>query len=132
MNQNEVSIETLARTWLDAKRDEDEANARRPAVAKEIAERLPSEELESTDRRVFGGLQMVITRKLNRTVDNKALSNDWAQLPRTVQEAFRWKPDVDLKNLRALEFAAPDDYSIAATYITSKPATPSIEVEEVA
>lgn len=132
MNLNEVSVETLARSWLDAKRDEDEAKARRQAIAKEICERLPSDELEMTDRRDMGDLRLAITRKLNRSVDNKALSSDWAQLPRTVQETFRWKPEVDLKNLRALEFANPDDYSIAATYITTKPATPSVEVEEVA
>jgi len=130
MNQNEVSIETLARTWLEAKRDEDEAKARRLAIAKLIVERLPGED-ESTDRRITGNLSLVVSRKLTRAVDNNALSSDWAQLPRTVQEAFRWKAEVDLKNLRALEFAAPDDYSIAVTYITTKPATPSIEVEEM-
>lgn len=131
MNLNEVSIETLARSWLDAKRDEDEAKARRQAIAKAIAERCPSDEMEMTDRRVFGDLQMVITRKLTRTVDAK-LSEYWSGLPETVRDCFRWKPEVNLKNLRALEFAAPEQYDIAASFITSKPAPPSIEVEEIA
>lgn len=130
MNLNEVTIETLGQSWLDAKRDEDEAKARRQAIAREIAARFP-DELEMTERRCIGNLRIIVTRKLNRAVDNKQLSNDWAQLPRNVQEAFRWKPEVDLKNLRALEFAAPADYAFAAKYITTKPATPSVEIEEI-
>ena len=127
MKLNEVTVETLCRAWLDAKRDEDEAADRRKSLAAEIVARIPGD-AESTDRREVNGLKLVITRKLTRTVD-KSLSEDWAQLPRTVQQTFRWKPEIDLKNLRALEFAAPDDYSIAATYITTKPATPSVSVE---
>lgn len=131
MNQKEITIETLARSWLEAKREEDAARERRQAIARTIAERLPSDEQEMIDRRVFGNLQLVITRKLNRSVDAK-LSEDWAQLPDEVHAAFRWKPEVNLKALRALEFAAPEKYAIAARYITAKPATPAIEVEEVA
>ena len=131
MNLNEVTVETLARTWLEAKRDEDAAKARRQAVAQRLVELLPSDELEMTERRVFDNIKLVITRKLNRSVD-KTLSADWANLPRTVQESFRWKAEVDLRNLRALEFANEADYAIAAKYITSKPSTPSVEVEEVA
>lgn len=132
MNQNEVTIETLARSWLEAKREEDAARERRQAIAKAIAEALPSDEQEMTERRVFGNLKLVITRKLLRSVDSSlSLSKDWAQLPHEVHEAFRWKPEVNLKALRALEFAAPEKYAIAARYITAKPASPSIEVEEI-
>jgi len=127
MDMHEVTVETLCRAWLDAKRDEDEAADLRKSLAAEIVARIPGD-AESTDRREVNGLKLVITRKLTRTV-GKSLSEDWAQLPLTVQQAFRWKPEIELKNLRALEFAAPDDYRIAATYITTKPATPSVSIE---
>lgn len=130
MNPNEVTLETLARSWLEAKREEDAARERRQAIAKAIADALQSDEQEMTERRVFGNLKLVVTRKLNRAVDAK-LAEDWAQLPDEVHSAFRWKPEVNLKNLRALEFAAPEKYAIAAHYITAKPATPAVEVEEI-
>lgn len=132
MNPNEVSLEILARSWLDAKRDENEAKARRLAIAMAICEQMPSSDLEATDSRDIGNLRLIVTRKLTRGIDIQALKNDWAQLPPPAQKAFRWKPEVDLKNLRALEFAAPADYDLAAHYITTKPATPSVDIEEVA
>lgn len=131
MNLNEVPVETLCRAWLDAKRDEDEAADRRKAIAASIVERCAFADLEGTDRREFGTIKLVVGHKLSRTVDSKALTLDWTQLPETVQKTFRWKAELELKNLRALEFASPADYSIAATYVTSKPASPSISVEEV-
>lgn len=131
MNPNEVTLETLARSWLDAKREEDEARARRQAIAAAIAERLPSDEEEMTERRQVGGnLRIIIARKLNRAVDQR-IASEWDTLPDKVKEAFRWKAEVNLKHLRSLEFAAPNDYAIASKYITAKPATPAVEVEEI-
>lgn len=129
MNQNEVTLEVLVRSWHDAKREEEEAVLRRRAIAKQIVDLLPKQE-EGTERRDFGNLRLVVQHKLTRSVDAR-LANEWQTLTPQVQASFRWKPDVDLKNLRALEFAAPDQYAIAARYITTKPATPSVDVEEI-
>lgn len=129
MNLNVVSIATLCRAWLDAKRDEDEAGDRRKAIASTILERTPFADLEGTDRRELGDIKLVITHKMTRSVNAKALTDAWPTLPDVVQKSFKWKPDVDLKNLRSLEFASPDSYAIAAKYFTSKPATPSIAIE---
>jgi len=71
-----------------------------------------------------------ITWKLNRTVDSEKLSAGYESLPVNAQRAFRWKAEVELKNLRALAELDPVSYSAAAEYITSKPAKPSIELKD--
>ena len=68
--------------------------------------------------------------KLNRTVDTDKLSAAFDQLPVNAQRAFRWKADVELKNLRALSELDPVAYSAAAQFITSKPAKPSITLKD--
>ena len=71
-----------------------------------------------------------ITWKLNRTVDTDKLSAAYDQLPVNAQRAFRWKANVELKNLRALSELDPVAYSAAAQFITSKPAKPSITLKD--
>jgi hypothetical protein len=71
-----------------------------------------------------------ITWKLNRTVDTDKLSAAYESLPANAQRAFRWKAEVELKNLRALSELDPVSYSAAAEFITSKPAKPSIELKD--
>ena len=71
-----------------------------------------------------------ITWKLNRTVDTDKLSAAFDQLSVNAQRAFRWKAEVELKNLRALSELDPVAYSAAAQFITSKPAKPSITLKD--
>ena len=71
-----------------------------------------------------------ITWKLNRTVDTDKLSAAYETLPVNVQRAFRWKAEVELKNLRALTELDPTSYLAAAEFITSKPAKPSITLKD--
>lgn len=71
-----------------------------------------------------------ITWKLNRSVDTDKLSGAYEALPANAQRAFRWKAEVELKNLRALADLDPVSYAAAAEFITSKPAKPSIELKE--
>jgi hypothetical protein len=71
-----------------------------------------------------------ITWKLNRTVDTTKVQDAWDTLGQNVQRAFRWKADVDLSYLRALQELDAAGYAQAAQYITSKPAKPSIELKD--
>jgi hypothetical protein len=68
--------------------------------------------------------------KLNRTVDTTKVQDAWNTLSQNVQRAFRWKADVDLSYLRALQELDSAAYAQAAQYITSKPAKPSIELKD--
>ena len=121
-------LEKLCIDWLAAKAAEDSAKAEKHQIGKLIAELIEGDD-ESVSRMVLGNIKVAVTRKLNRSVDTKALQAKWDTLPTTVQETFRWKPDIDLRLYRALEFAAPADYAVAAQFVTARPATPAIEIE---
>ena len=71
-----------------------------------------------------------ITWKLNRTVDTTKVQDAWDGLSKNAQRAFRWKAEVDLSHLRALNELDAVAYAQAAQYITSKPAKPSIELKD--
>ena len=71
-----------------------------------------------------------IAWKLTRTVDQEKLSADFELLGANVQKAFRWKPEVDLRQLRNLQLLDVPAYAEAAKYFTSKPAKPSVTLKE--
>ena len=71
-----------------------------------------------------------ITWKLNRTVDTLKVQDAWDGLSKNAQRAFRWKAEVDLSHLRALNELDAVAYAQAAEFITSKPAKPSIELKD--
>ena len=71
-----------------------------------------------------------ITWKLNRTVNTDHLAADYDDLPDNAQRAFRWKAEVNLAYLRTLSEIDPAAYNMAAVFITSKPAKPSIELKD--
>ncbi len=61
-----------------------------------------------------------------------ALSLKHANIPEVIaKRLFRWKPELDLKELRYLQSNEVDLYGIVAQAITMKPAKPSITVERV-
>lgn len=68
--------------------------------------------------------------KLTRTVDAEALSAEFELLGANVQKAFRWKPEVDLRQLRALQELDAPAYAQAAKFFTSKPAKPSLNLKD--
>jgi len=68
--------------------------------------------------------------KLNRTVDTSKVQDAWDNLSKNAQRAFRWKAEVDITHLRALQDLDAVAYSQAAMFITSKPAKPSIELKD--
>ena len=71
-----------------------------------------------------------IAWKLTRTVDAEALSAVFEMLGANVQKAFRWKPEVDVRQLRALQELDAPAYAEAAKYFTSKPAKPSVTLKD--
>jgi hypothetical protein len=68
--------------------------------------------------------------KMNRTVDTAKVQDAWDGLSKNAQRAFRWKAEVDITHLRALQDLDAIAYSQAAMFITSKPAKPSIELKD--
>jgi hypothetical protein len=124
---NHPTLPELSAAWLTAKADEDLARAARLEIEAAIVAALPGPD-EGTKTEKLPNIKVSVTRKLNRTVDSDALSEDWKELSPAVQSAFKWKADLSLTALRALDF---QDLNEASTYITTKPAKPAVKIEPI-
>lgn len=124
-----LSLIELAEAYRVAKHQEDQAIATRRQIGEMIAQSMPGAD-EGTVSDTVGGLKVSVARGLTRSVDTDTLTVAWPSLPPAVQAAFKWKAGLDLKQLRALESVAPDQYALAAAHVTAKPSAPTITVKE--
>lgn len=124
-----VSLSELIAARISAKRVEDAAvNARRD-IDKQLAELLrDANKPEGTVSAKVEGYKVSCVFKLARAVDTDALTKSWDKLPLDVQNAFKWKADVSISALKALDDKAQLS---AARFITSKEASPSITIEAI-
>lgn len=122
-----MTITELTAALKAAKAAEDNAKALRLKIEGKIVALYAK---PATGEGTHNDEEFSITWKLNRTVDTEKLSAGYESLPVNAQRAFRWKAEVELKNLRALAELDPVSYSAAAEYITSKPAKPSIDLKD--
>lgn len=122
-----MTITELTAALKAAKAAEDNAKAERLEIEGKIVALYAK---PATGEGTHNDEEFSITWKLNRTVDTEKLSAGYESLPVNAQRAFRWKAEVELKNLRALAELDPVSYSAAAEYITSKPAKPSIDLKD--
>lgn len=122
-----MTITELTAALKAAKTAEDNAKALRLEIEGKIVALYAK---PATGEGIHKDEEFSITWKLNRTVDTEKLSAGYESLPVNAQRAFRWKAEVELKNLRALAELDPVSYSAAAEYITSKPAKPSIDLKD--
>lgn len=124
-----MTLQELIAARIAAKRDEDAAVAERRQIDAQLADLLKDPaKPEGAISKKDGGYKLTVTYKVSRSVDTDALTKAWAELPKDVQDAFKWKADVSVSALRKLE---AESSSKAAVFITAKPASPSIEIEAV-
>ncbi len=122
------TLAQLAYEWRAIKDAEKAAQEKRLAIEAAMlgmVQHLP----EGTVTTEAGDIKVKVTYKVTRSVDVNGVQDDWNVMPSIVQEAFRWKPDLDLKRYRAIETANPEAFKLLAKYVTSKEAKPSISVE---
>lgn len=129
MKQNELDLNSLSDAWLQAKADEQAANARRLDIERAITAMVPGPHEEGSYKLESDRVKVTVAYKLTRTVDSDALRAAWGNLPENVQLAFRWKADADVKKLRAMQELTPTLYARATAFVTAKPAKPSVSVE---
>ena len=123
------TLEQLITARLAAKRDEDAAVAARRALDGQIAELLKDPaKVEGTVSQKIEGYKISVTFAVTRKADADKLQKEWDKLPASVAAAFRWKPEVSTTELRKLEGI---DATVAASFITTTPASPSIKIEAV-
>ncbi len=126
----DLKLIQLAQAFLDAKEEESSAIAKRRAIGKLLEEALPGVE-EGTTGAKDGDFKITINRKLTRTIDSDKLSAAWGELSQNCQKAVKWKAEPVLKQLRALQDMAPAEYAELAAFITTKPASATVEVERI-
>lgn len=119
-----MEIGNLCQHWQELKRREEEARKQRLLFEADLLDLIPHK-LEGTETTTADGYKISITTKLTRKLDfaaYKALA-----LPDNL--AFvTYKPEIDLKKLRAVEMVDP---ALVALCVTSSPAKASIKIEEV-
>jgi len=118
--------ELLAQAWLDAKAEENAARAKRIEIEEELLAILPCREEGSQTSKLENGMRVVTEGRLNRSIDAKALSDDWNELPAIIQGTFHWKPDLKITCFKSLE---DDHKALIAKYVTTKPAKAGVKVE---
>jgi hypothetical protein len=124
---NHATLNELKTAWLAAKAAEKAANEERLAIEAAILALMP-EQTEGTVTDEETGV--TVQFKVTRSVDTDTLQVDWTRLPRNVQDAFRWKADLDTKQFKAIQKLDPQAFTTLSHYVTSKPAKPSIAIKE--
>ena len=124
---DDLRLKILALQWTHAKEDEACANRKRLDIESEICELIPGQD-EGTIVCHLDGFNIHLTRKLIRTVDD--------QLYRDVLYAFapdttpiKYKAYVDVTRLRDIGKNKPVLAVLCHSFITVKPAKPSIKIE---
>lgn len=131
LKTRQSEFERTAREVLEFRRIEDDARASRVAAEARLVAMVEAKD-EGTVHEEDGHVKVTISFKVTRSVDADKVVEDWNSLPPLVHDAFVWRPDLVLKQMRAIEIANPAAYAVLAKYITAKPAKPSVKIEEVA
>lgn len=125
---NDALVAQLAADWLDAKRAEQLAAARRLEIEKKICMVVPPKPEGSTSLQLQNGLKLRTTGKLSYKADIeqlKALCSSWPEEIRPI----RAKLEADEPLLRAIRTDRPDLWRVLAPAITLQPAKTYIVVE---
>jgi hypothetical protein len=122
------NIDDLVVLWLDAKRDEDAANARRIEIEAEICKLQPHKEEGATTIDLAGGAKLTLTGKLSyKCTDMAALQALALQLPPD-RRPIKTEAKLDETGAKWLRSNAPDLWQIIAPAIEVKPAKTALKV----
>lgn len=128
---NQTHLKKLMADWTAAKAAEDIARERRLAIETLICHEMPASAPEEALKAEINGYRLRVIYKVNRSVDSERLQQLWDALPDKARECFRWKAEVKLRELRAVQELLPDTYAQLVPAIETKPAKPSIAIEQM-
>lgn len=124
------TLAELAESIIHLKNIEASAREERIRIEQLIIEKVGAKE-EGTTTAEDGNFKVKTVGKLTRSIDTNAVQADWDNLDPAIQKCIKWKADLDTKNLRSLEAMRDDLVPVIAKYMTTKPAKPSVTVEQV-
>lgn len=124
---SETSLDELCENWVSLKEAENRAKDERLQVEAAICELVdvPTEGTNTTTTALF---KCKAVGKLKRKLDARA----WAEIEKDVPEHLRpvrYKAEIDLKKLKAIESANPEIWRVVAQAITSEKGKTSINIE---
>ena len=125
-------LERAAERLIQAKAAEIQAQQQRLVAELEVLDLLGEIDGEGTTKVEAGAYKLTVRTSMNRTIDRDELCQIANEIPEPIaKRLFRWKPELDLKELRFIQSNEPQLYGIVAQAITMKSAKPSITVERV-
>lgn len=123
-----AKVESLSRSWLEAKKMESSWRDTRIQMENEILE-ITGSKPEGSETHSAGDFKVTVTGKMTRTLD----ADLWESIKDSIPENLRpvsYKPFLELKGLRYLQNNEPEIYAIAAKAIEVKPAKTAIAIKE--
>lgn len=124
------TLAELAESIIHLKNIEASAREERIRIEQLIIEKVGAKE-EGTTTAEDGNFKVKTVGKLTRSIDTNAVQADWDNLDPAIQKCIKWKAELDTKNLRSLEAMRDNLVPVIAKYMTTKPAKPSVTVEQV-
>ena len=125
-------LEYAADRLIRAKSAEQIANHERLVAELEVLDLLGELDGEGTTKFEAGDYKLTIRTSMTRNIDRDVLCQIAPQIPEAIaKRLFRWKPELDLKELRYVQSNEVELYGLIAQAITMKSAKPSIAVERV-
>jgi hypothetical protein len=121
-----MTLEQLVAARLAAKAVEVEATEKRRAIDMQIVAALNPNQDEGTVTTTVGDRKVQVSCSVNRKIDAAVLLQEFPTLSDEVRNAFRWKPELDLRAYNALD---PRLMKTAGRYITTKPSAPVIRID---
>jgi hypothetical protein len=121
-----ATLTELAAALAAAKAAENAAKNERLLIEEQILTHMDKKDEGTVSDKEAG---ITVTYKITRTVDTEALQAAWASLPEHAHKAFKWKADVDIRNLRSLKEFDEASYAVVTQFVTAKPAKPTVSVK---
>ncbi len=122
---NSVTVEK----WVEAQKALEHAKRieleLRNKIIEDMKERNP-DVIEGTKHHTFGDIDIAVSFKTTKSVDQTALDSVWDSLTDEEKEAFVFKPCLDAKKFKAVQ-----DSAAVASVVTIKPAQASVKFKIV-
>lgn len=122
-------VELLAERIMAAKAAEQTARDERVSAESELVAAIDSLPTEGSYNSEFGRFNVTVRTSINRKTTREALEAIADRVPEAYRKRLiRWKPEVDLRELRFIQNNEPELAAIVSEAITETPAKPSVTV----
>ena len=123
------NVESLARDWMTAKHDENEAKKARLNVEGQLIEALGAKQ-EGAETHTIGNYKVTLTGKLTRSMD----ADVWEKVKNNIPDDL-WpvatKVSVDIKGMKWLQENDTATWKNISAAFATKPAKTAVAVKEV-